>query len=531
MLTFFVIAPIFLAVLLYLLPFTNAKKYLVILAQSALLVAAIHLFYRAQGGEIITNIGNYTGYMGIILRADSLSAVFVILTTLIFLVVSIYCFNESNSKLFWFLFFIWEGAFIGLFLTRDLFNIFVLAEVSSAVAAVLLMYKRSSRSGYHGIVYLMVNVIVMQLYLFGVGYLYMLAGALDMEYASRVIQTTLEPSQLVLPYALIMTAIAAKCSLMPLFIFLPKVQALPRAPVSVAALMSGLQAKSGLYLFLRFRDIFEGVHVGEVFLVIGVITAVGGILLALAQTDVKLLLAYSTVAQMGLIVVGLSLDGAYAHVGSLYHIISHAISKSALFLGTGIVIRVYNTRDINHIHGLLRRMPLLGVCLLASILAITGVPFFSGNISKYFMMAEAGSVLNGIMTLINMGTILVFIKYARILFEKPEGGEDWTVRVDVFKQAALVILATLGLIGGIWGTRIMQLLFGAEVTIDTAGYIQKIVILAASWGVGLLLYRQRRHAGAALRAVTDHLELGFRAITVSVGAFLAALLIVVGWLA
>ncbi|MCL2843626.1 MAG: hypothetical protein FWE28_09285 [Oscillospiraceae bacterium] len=530
MLTYFVIAPIFIAVLLYLIPFFKARKALVILAQGALFLAACYLFFRTRETEIVTIVGEYSGFLGIILRADQLAAMFVGLTTLMFLIITVYSFNEQkDSRLFWFLLFIWEGAFIGLFLTRDLFNIFVLAEVSSAVAAVLLMYKRTNRSSYHGIIFLMVNVIVMQFYLLGVGYLYMLTGALDMEY-SHMIVSTLDRSRLILPFALIMTAIAAKSSMLPLFTFLPKVQSIPRAPVSVAALFSALQVKSGLYLFLRFRHLFEAIDMTGIFLALGILTAVVGVAFALTQTDVKRILAYSTVAQAGLIMVGLNLEGVYAYVGSMYHIISHAISKSLLFLATGMVIRVYNTRDIGEIRGVLRSLPVVGVCIVFGILSITGAPLFGGNISKYFMMAEVNLPLFITMSFINLGTILVFIKFARILFGTPseEVAQQQPIQVDKFKQTAIVILSALCLAGGVFGPGLVRLLFGVDATVSLGGFVEKLIILLVSWAVGLLLTKYRHLGRGGLQRVTNRLDFGFRGITVSMGAFLVLMLVLVG---
>lgn len=529
MLTYFVIVPVFIAVLLYLIPFFKARKALVILAQGALFLAACYLLYLTRtGGEVITNVGNYTDLLGIFLRADQLSAMFVVLTTLMFLIITIYSFNEQkDSRLFWFLLFIWEGAFIGLFLTKDLFNIFVLAEVSSAVAAVLLMYKRTSRSSYHGIIFLMVNVIVMQFYLLGIGYLYMLTGALDMAHSHAII-STLDHSQLILPFALIMTAIAAKSSILPLFTFLPKVQSIPRAPVSVAALFSALQVKSGLYLFLRFRHMFEVIDVTGIFLVLGVLTAVAGVAFALAETDMKRLLAYSTVAQAGLIMVGLNLDGAYAYTGSIYHVITHAIAKALLFLAAGVIIRVYNTRSMGEVRGVLRRLPVVGVCMVLGMLSITGAPLFGGNISKYFMMADVNMPLFVLMSLLNLGTILVCIKFARMLFGKPVETMAQPVQVDRFKQTALVILATLCLVGGVFGPALMRLLFGVDARVSIGGFVEKLIVLLVSWAVALLVSKYRHLGNKGLRRVMERLDFGFRGITVSMGAFLVLMLLLVG---
>jgi len=525
MLTYFVIAPILIAVLLYLVPFVRARQLIVALTQGALFAAAIYLFVRVGEGEIVTNVGDYRGVLGITLRADMLTAVFVLLTTLIFLIVAIYSFDEKKSKLFWFLLFIWEGAFIGLFLTRDLFNIFVLTEVATVAAAVLLMYNRGRRSMYNGLVYLLVNVLVMQFYLLGVGYLYMQTGVLDMDYIAAYV-ATLDRSQLVLPYALILTAIAAKCSILPLFTFLPKIHSIPRAPASVAALLSALQVKSGLYLFLRFQHMFGGIDSRELFLVLGVITAIFGVLMALMQTDIKRLLAYSTIAQVGLILIGLQIESAYAYAGSLYHIFTHAIAKAALFLTAGMLIRIYGTRDVTAMRGVMRQTPIVGIATILAILSIIGAPLFSGSISKYFIMADASFPLYLLMIFINLGTVTIFIKYAAILIGRPPGDLE-PIRMEPFQLTTVILLGVLCLAGGVFGQHVIDLLFGFPVTVSTAGYLEKIAILVASVGVGLLIYKHGIQDRAPI-PILIRFDLGFRGICVSIGGFFALLLIVIG---
>ncbi|MCL2426734.1 MAG: hypothetical protein FWD05_10415 [Oscillospiraceae bacterium] len=497
------------------------------LVQAGLFVAAIYLFVLTQEAEVTTYIGNYTGLLGITLRADELSAIFVMLTVFIFLMVMLYSFREQKSRLYWFLIFIMEGALMGLFLTRDLFNIFVLTEVASVVAAILLMYNRNNRSMYDGMVYLMVNVIVMQLFLFGVGYIYMLTGLLDLAYSGHAM-AYLERSQLVLPFALIMTAVAAKCGLLPIFTFLPKVHSIPKAPATVAAILSGLQVKVGLYLFLRFQSMFSVIDVDNFFIIIGVMTAIFGIVLAVSQTSFKRILAYSTIAQVGLILVGLSVNQPYSYIGSVYHMVGHAVAKAGLFLSAGILIESCGTGNVTKIRGVFRRMPLVGVGISLAILGITGAPFFSGNISKYFMMANVNPLLFVLMTIINLGTIVIFIRCAKMLFGRPT--DDNTVRVDMCKQISVLMIGILCLVGGIWGLDSIYILFGRELSISVWSFVEKTLIVLASWGVGILLVSKVLPRYQTKLDVLVRFDLNFRTICASIGGMFALLLIVVGFL-
>ena len=366
MLTYLVIIPILIAVSLYLFPSSKVVRFIVILTQASLVLYAVFLFSATRETDIITGIGNFNSVLGILLKVDSLSSVFIVLTTFVFFIATIYSFNENNDKLFWFLLFIWEGLLLGVFLTCDLFNIFVLIEVATVCVSILIMFHRGNRSMYDGMIYLMINVVVIQFFLFGIGYVYKLTGTLDMNRAAAALENINRSSQ-ILPYALIMTAVSLKCAFIPLSSWLPKAHGTPGAPSSVSAILSGLHIKSGVYLFIRVQDIFSSVAMPEFFLAIGIITGIIGFLNALAQTDIKLILAYHTISQIGLIVIGLNISDTYTFTGGLYHIINHTFFKSALFLSAGMIAHIYGTRDINKIRGVFRRSPLIGAVTVMAV--------------------------------------------------------------------------------------------------------------------------------------------------------------------
>jgi len=526
MLTFFVVIPTLLAVFLFVFSGNKSARVIAIGFQTALTAFAAYLFMQSRQGTVYTHVGDYDGFLGIVLRADTMAAVFVLLTAFIFLVVTIYCLNEDHIRTYWFLLFLLEASLIGLFLTRDFFNAFVLIEVGTVVVTILLMYDRQRRNLFTGMKFLMVNILVVQFYLFGMGYLYMLTGVLDMQHAGEVM-ATLDPADLVLPYALFMTAIAAKCSLLPLMTWLPKVNAMPAARSSVAALMSGLHIKSGVYLFIRIQEAFGDFALNEFFIILGIITGVAGIIGALAQRKVRLILAYSTVAQIGLIMVGLNMtDAYYAHYGALFHIINHAVFKCALFLGVGLIIKRYKTQDIGQIRGLFKVNKPLAIAMCFALLGIVGAPLFNGSVSKYFIMREAATALEWSMILINLGTILICIKLAAMFFGKPHADVS-KVSSDWYKQASLVVLGVVCLALGILGEPFKNFAFNLDVHVDALSYGEKSLIFAASLAVGLLLSKFVLKDYKILRRL-ERFDLGFKTMAVSVGLFFAVTLVVGG---
>ena len=523
MLFWFVLVPILIAALLYILPFERSAKIIAIITQTILCCCTFYLFLLCKDGDIITKIGNYSGVLGIMLKADNLSSVFLLLTSFTFLIAVIYSFHEGYNRLYWFLLFIWEGLLIGIFLSNDLFNLFVHLEVAVVVVSILIMFNRDNRSMYDGMFYLMINTVVIQFYLLGVGYIYKLTGVLDLDLAAEAVKS-LDKTSIVLPYALVMTTISLKCALVPLFSWLPKAHGSPGAPSAVSAILSGLHVKCGIYLFIRFQIFFQDIAFSYFFLYVGIVTGIIGFIFALSQKDIKLILAYHTISQIGMIMIGLNIDNYYSYTGGIYHIFNHAFFKSALFFSAGIIAKIYGTRDINKIRGVLKRFPLVGVATLMAICGISGAPFFNGSISKYFIMSGTNWLVSGAMMLINLGTIISFIKYSSILFGSCENMQEKIV-IKPGQQAAIIILGTVCLIGGIFGEQAIEFLFNISVSVDAAGYLEKIVLFTVSLISGYLIYKFYISKSRFFKRIHE-IELSFRWICIFIGIFFAVIIIV-----
>ena len=536
MILFFVLFPVLLGVLLYLFSKSQITRVFALAAQCGIFVASIFLFVAARSltettplgrfeglTGLITSVGGFDGVMGVVLMADTLSAVFIVLTAFMFLIATIYSFEENNTPLFWFLLFLWQGTLMGLFLTSDFFNIFVLMEVSTVVITILVLFDRKKRSLYDGLIYLMVNVIIMQFYLFGIGYVYRYTGTLSI-YVANDHFAEVDRSYLMLPYALIMSFVVLKCALMPLFSWLPKAHGTSGVPSSVSALLSGLHIKSSVYLFLRFQYTFEAVALREFFLVLGIITAILGFIMALSHTDLKLILAYHTISQIGLILTGFNLGGTYSYIGSLYHMVNHAIFKSTLFLSAGIIAKVYGTKELYSIKGVIKTMPLVGLATLLAIFGITGTPIFNGSISKYFIASGVEGSLSWILVFMSLGTIVSFIKYSTILLGNKNN--ELTTKISLLQQIPILVLGFMCFVFGIVGQPLITLLFHTEARVDGMGYMEKSSIFFASLVVGFLIYKYIVKDNPVLKRVKQ-VDLGFREICIAIGMFFAAILIFV----
>ncbi len=527
MLYLFVLAPILIACSFLLLP-QRIVRWTSLVVYIGMFGFSLHLFSLTRfSGQVLTVTTGGPGILGITLYCDLMASIYLVLISFMFVCFHFYsAIRDRALKMFSVFLTILQTLLILIVLSRDLFNIFVALEVSTIVCSILIMFKKESRSIYDGLFYLMTNTLGMFFILMGIGFLYRQYGVLDITELTRLIAETPGKS-LLLPYSFIMTGVCMKCALFPLHIWLPHAHGTPGAPTVVSAVLSGLNVKISLFLFIRMRAMFlPALDMDAFFLFLGVITAFAGILMAIRQKDIKLILAYHTVSQMGLIVFGLSLDNAFATAGATLHTINHALFKSLLFLASGILISKYGTRDVRHIRGVLRAFPLVGFAMISGILGITGAPLFNGSISKYFMQSGAERFwIEGLFILINFGTILSFVKFGQVLFGTPD--RELTPN-DLSSNAILSLLGILCLLTGVLGSPFLYLLFGEHFRIEPPEYLFKVALWGVSFVVARWIYLRHIHGDARpARFFSDvsFNQMGMRTVGFFVILFLAGRLL------
>lgn len=522
-----VLFPALVGILSTVIPIKTARR-LILILHTALFVNSVVLLLRVRSsGPILENVGGWPNFVGITLKADLLAASLVLVTSFLFLMTILFNYRKKYSdRQFLFLFTVLEGLISGIFLSNDLFNIFVLIEVSTVIISILIMYKKDSRSIYDGMLYFLINIVGMSFFLLGLGILYKRVGFVDLTGIKIAISHMESTRELALPYALLITAVSLKSALMPLFSWLPKAHGTPSAPSIVSAVLSGLYVKNGLYLFIRLQDVFSSVvDTSDFFLLMGFITAVIGFVLAIAQSDIKLILAYHTVSQIGLIMMGLNMGATHTFWGGVYHIINHAVFKSTLFLTAGMIVDVYGTRNIYEIRGVWKRMPLVGIATLFAVLGITGAPLFNGSISKYLISYGAkGSWVEYALILVNLGTIMSFVKYTSMLYGK--GTTEERVHCDPLRQGVVVLMGLLCFLGGIFGEDVIQWMYQINFEVDPLGYLTKTLLFFGSLVLAFLLYygvlKKRNYF-----AVLNSFELTFNGVCAAIAGFFVIVLVYV----
>jgi len=517
-----ILLPILFGIIIFLAP-KKLKVALGLFGQVVHFGLSIYLFLLCRQGEAVTiSLGGWNPPVGIMLIGDEISCVLIILTSLLFLSFIIYnAHRHYVDRLFFMLFMTLQGLLTGIFLVDDLFSIFVLIEVSTMLVSLLIMFKRDSRSMYDGLIYLLINTFSMTFFLFGLALLYRQLGTFSITYITQIIGDIENVRPLYLPYAMIMTSACLKAAIMPLFSWLPKAHGTPSAPSVVSAVLSGLYVKGGIYLFIRLSSAFSIIDSSTFFFVCGAITTVVGFMFAIAQKDIKMILSYHTVSQLGLIMLAVNMNSDLALWGGVYHIVSHAIFKSVLFLCAGVIVEEYSTRDVYKIRGLFKRMPLVSIACIFAILGITGAPLFNGSISKYLIVHASGNIgMQILFFFLNLGTVLSFVKFFTI-FKKDK--EAKRVKVPLNRQIVLIVLGLLCLLGGIFGGFAVNFLFGVDVHIEASEYLNKSFVYLATLAVAFVMYISgvtKTKPFSSIRA----LDLGFNEIALTLPVFFCVLL-------
>ncbi|MEL7300365.1 MAG: Na+/H+ antiporter subunit D [Pseudomonadota bacterium] len=384
------------------------------------LIASFLLLARVlQDGIIAGQMGSWPAPFGITLVADRLSAVMVVITAITALAVAVYALTDINRRKEYLgyhaLFNVLIGGVTGAFITGDLFNLYVWFEVMLISSFGLLILGGKPEQIDGGVRYVMLNLISTILFLSGIGLLYGMTGTLNMADLARVVPT-LENQGLVTVIAMMfLVAFGVKAAVFPLFFWLPASYHTPAFAVS--AVFAGLLTKVGVYSLIRlFTLVFNGdtgfTH--EVLLWIAGFTMVTGVLGAAAQNDMRKILSFHIVSQIGYMIMGLAILTPLAIAGAVFYLVHHIIVKANLFLIAGVAERTAGSTELGKIGGLYKTAPLLAVLFFVPAFSLAGFPPLSGFWAKYVLVQAAledqGWVIAGVALLVGLLTIFSMTK-------------------------------------------------------------------------------------------------------------------------
>ncbi|MDK2985106.1 MAG: hypothetical protein PWQ96_748 [Clostridia bacterium] len=391
---------------------------------------------------------------------DSLSKLFALIMAFIGFLVTLYSVGYLKGKQYtnryFFFLLLMLGTLLGLTTSKELGNFYVFWELMTWTSYFLVIHEQTKKALRAGFKYFIMCTSGAYIMHFAILTLHVKLGTFDMAAISANLQV-LSPSLMLVVLGMFIIGFGVKTGLAPMHSWLP--DAHPVAPSSISAPMSGILTKTGIYGLVRILFVVFGAGllaelgtagqfstIGFVISMLGALTLLVGEIMALRQTDIKKMLAYSTMAQVGEIVITLGIGTYLSLIGALYHVLNHAIMKNLLFLAVGALIFRLKSQEITKFKGIGRVMPVTALCFSIGILAIMGLPPFNGFISKFLMLyASVQSGHLALAGLILMGSIIggfYYLKLVRIIFfEKYEG--------PALKEAPITMLIPIGILTGL----------------------------------------------------------------------------------
>lgn len=426
-----IIIPLLFAPICVMLRSAKAAWYITIIASALCVVNGVLLLQQVQDGSVIHYaLGGWQAPTGIEYYIDISNALLVILVSTVSLFAAIYAFQsikqEIASEKHYLFFTGWLlclTGMLGILITGDAFNVFVFLEISSLSTYMLIaLGKNRPHCFVAAFRYLIMGSIGASFILLGIGFLYAATGTLNMQDLALRIPAVAESRTVIVGFSFITIGILIKAAVFPLHAWLPN--AYQHAPSAVTAFLSGTATKVSLYVLIRFflhvfgKDYsFGQMLLGYVLLPAAIIGFVVMSIVAVFQNDIRRLLAFSSIAQIAYILVGICLLSVTGLSASLMHIINHGLIKSALFMATGSLIYAIGSSQLSSLPRLIGVMPLtIGAFIMAGI-SLIGVPLTAGFVSKWQLILailEKGwwpiaalILFSSVMAIIYIGKIIV----------------------------------------------------------------------------------------------------------------------------
>ncbi len=360
------------------------QRVVALACSSAVTVAAVLLLVHVDShGPVTTSMGGWPDAISITFVADRLGALMLVVGNVMMLAVLVYAVAQGSSdeRSPWYTpaYLALIAGVSGAFLAGDLFNLFVCFEILLISSYVLLTLEGSDDQIRSGTTYVVLNVVESLVLVTGVALVYATTGTLSMaELPDRLAAL---PDGVALGLSLLLlVAFGLKAAVFPLFSWLP--DSYPAAPSPVSAVFAGLLTKVGVYAILRTQTQWFPDTNRTLLLVVAGATMVVGVLGAIAQSDIKRILSFHIVSQIGYMIAGIALGGVAAVSAVVFYVVHHIPVKTSLFLVDGVVEQDTGTSALDRLSGLARRSGALAVLFIVPALSLAGLPPFSGFVGK-----------------------------------------------------------------------------------------------------------------------------------------------------
>ncbi len=447
----------------------NWAVILSVIATTALLVLSLFSFISMKDETVTYSMSAWSLPYGIVLVQDALTSFILVMVSIISftsLIFSIqYIRHLSMDWKYYSLFMLLVTGMNGVIITGDFFNLYVFMEIALFSAFALVAYGSRAEEFEAAFKYAVMGSVSSFLILAGIAVTYSATSTLTMAKVAEVLPAV-DQSVIFWIGALFMAGFGLKAAAMPFHAWLPDAHS--SAPAPISSMLSGVLIKAlGIYVLIRiFYNVFNAPEIfTEIFLVLGTISIIIGVFLAIGQWDMKRLLAYHSISQIGYILLGMGIATPLGILGAVFHLFNHAIFKSLLFYNAGSVEMALGTRDLRKMGNLMKILPTTSQTSLIASLSISGIPPFNGFFSKLIIIIaalQAGLPYYAVFAIIgSLLTLASFMKVQRYGFKGETNVDSLENKVGWRMNTAMIILAVLCI-----ATSLMVVPGIQEVTLD-----------------------------------------------------------------
>ena len=457
MIILFVALPLVVAAVLPLVGKVSRRVVPDLLANATLLALLVYAAVAGRaliaGGPVLQQIGWLGEAVNIRLALDGFSLLMLVAVSLVGFAASLfavdYMEHYGGKATYHALYLIMIAGMNGLVLSTDLFGVYLFLEVAAVASYALVAFGLGHDELEAAFKYLMLSVVASASILAAIGVIFGMTGSLDFAAVAAALPGLDAGPVVAIASALFLMGFGLKAALIPFHAWLP--DAHPSAPAPISAVLSGLLIKvSGVYALTRiFLNVFGLTPaLSAVLMVLGTVSLVVAAFLALGQKDIKRMLAYSSISQVGYVVLGIGLGTPLGIAGGLFHLFNHALAKGLLFLTSGSVQQATGTRDLDAMGGLAKRMPVTAATNLVGALSIAGVPPLNGFWSKLIIIVALVQAGQPVFALIAVLASVLTLWYYLLMQRKAFFGklnEKWAAvkEAPFWMTAATVLLALL----------------------------------------------------------------------------------------
>ncbi len=487
-LPYFIIIPLFGTILIVLISGRRetVAAAISLTATAALMVVSVYAFIAHRGETLVYFMSDWKIPIGICLVQDALSSFMLVMVSLIALTSLVFSLKYirrlSSDWKYYALFMTLVAGMNGVIVTGDLFNLFVFMEIALFAAFALVAYGGQAHEFEAAFKYAVMAGISSSLILVAIAVVYSATSSLTMATIAQTLPGK-DPYLVLWVGGLFMAGFGLKAAAMPFHAWLPDAHS--SAPAPISAMLSGVLIKAlGIYTLIRiFYNVLGAPPLFlQVFLVLGAVSIILGVLLAIGQWDIKRLLAYHSISQIGYILLGMGLNTTLGMAGAVFHLFNHAVFKSLLFYNAGALEMALGTRDLRKMGNVTKRLPITAHSSMIASLSISGIPPFNGFFSKVLIIVaavQAGRPLFAFLAVVgSLLTLASFMKVQRygLRGERPVGALIEPVGGGM--NAAMAVLALLCLVTSLMivpGIREWTLDPVVDVIMGKGGYILSVL--------------------------------------------------------